>query len=366
MFRRAVSLLDFVPAEGQRVDVRGRVAVYEPRGELQLVIESMQRAGVGALYEQFLQLRAKLQGQGLFDAQAKRPLPVFASAVGVVTSLGAAALRDVLTTLARRAPHVRVVIYPSLVQGADAPLALVQSLEAAARRSEVDALILCRGGGSLEDLWAFNDERVVRAIAACTLPVVCGVGHETDTTLADLVADVRAATPTAAAELVAPSQSACMQILQAYFSALSRRVHRRLDAHAQCLDHAALKLKTPRDAVQRSVQQLALLEQKMAACLSHTLARQAQLHRSLQARMVQANKGLHARHVQRIAHLADRLEALGPQQVLSRGYAWLLDPHTAQPVVSAAQMHAQQALRVILADGHADVSVLGVSPLSTR
>jgi exodeoxyribonuclease VII large subunit len=366
MFRRAASLLDFVPADGQRVEVRGRVAVYEPRGELQLVIESMQRAGVGALYEQFVQLRAKLQAQGLFDAQAKRPLPVFARSVGVVTSLGAAALRDVLTTLARRAPHVRVVIYPSLVQGVDAPSAIVQALKTLGLRGEVDAVILCRGGGSLEDLWAFNDERVVRAIAACTAPLVCGVGHETDTTLADLAADVRAATPTAAAELVVPSQAACMQTLQAYFVVLSGLVHRRLDTFAQRLDHAALKLRTPRDAVLRSAQRLAFLEQKMAACLSHTLAQHVQRHCTLQARMVLAVKASHARHVQRVAHLAARLESLGPQQVLSRGYAWLHSVDNGQPLVSVAQLHKGQQVQVVLADGHADVSVRAVHALLTR
>jgi exodeoxyribonuclease VII large subunit len=205
MFRRAALLLDFAPTDGQQLEVRGRIGVYEARGELQLVVESMARVGVGSLYEEFLRLRARLEAAGLFEAARKRPIAAFPRAVGVITSLGAAALRDVLTTLARRAPHLRVVVYPSLVQGAEAPAALVEALALAGRRDEVDTLLLVRGGGSLEDLWAFNDERVVRAVASSPIPVVCGVGHETDISLADLAADLRAATPTAAAELAAPA-----------------------------------------------------------------------------------------------------------------------------------------------------------------
>ncbi|MDE2274818.1 MAG: exodeoxyribonuclease VII large subunit, partial [Burkholderiales bacterium] len=205
MFRRAAGLLDFTPADGQQVALRGRLAVYEARGELQLVVESMQRVGAGTLFEEFLRRRARMEAAGLFEAARKRPLPRHATPLGIVTSLGAAALHDVLTTLARRAPHVRVVVYPSLVQGADAPAALVAALQLADRRNEVDVLLLVRGGGSIEDLWAFNDERVVQAVVASRLPVVCGVGHETDVTLCDLAADLRAPTPTAAAELAAPS-----------------------------------------------------------------------------------------------------------------------------------------------------------------
>ncbi|HRH89622.1 MAG TPA: exodeoxyribonuclease VII large subunit, partial [Rubrivivax sp.] len=204
MFRRAAALLDFEPRDGQQLELRGRLAVYEARGELQLVVESMQRVGAGALYEQFLRLKARLDAAGLFDAARKRPLPPHPAVLGIVTSTAAAALRDVLTTLSRRAPHVRVIVYPSPVQGADAPAALIAALRLAAARREVDALLLVRGGGSLEDLWCFNDESLVRAIAASPLPLISGIGHDTDLTLADLAADLRAATPTAAAELAAP------------------------------------------------------------------------------------------------------------------------------------------------------------------
>ena len=229
MFRRAASLLDVVPADGQRVELRGRLGVYEPRGELQLVVESMQRAGMGALYEEFLRRKARLGAEGLFHAARKRSLPAYPRCIGVVTSLGAAALHDVLSSLARRAPHVRVVVYPSLVQGADAPAALCAAITAAARHGEADTLIVCRGGGSLEDLMAFNDERVVRALAASPVPVVCGVGHESDVTLADLVADLRAPTPTAAAELAAPQTRDCLDALEALSETLRRRVHNALE-----------------------------------------------------------------------------------------------------------------------------------------
>jgi exodeoxyribonuclease VII large subunit len=194
MFRRAAALVDFAPRDGQQVELNGRLSVYEPRGELQLVVESMQRLGAGALYEQFLRLKARLEAAGLFDAARKRALAPWPATLGIVTSTTAAALRDVLTTLARRAPQLRVIVYPSAVQGAGAPAALVAALRLAAQRNEVDTLLLVRGGGSLEDLWCFNDESLVQAIAASPIPIVCGVGHESDVTLADLAADLRAPT----------------------------------------------------------------------------------------------------------------------------------------------------------------------------
>ncbi|MEO7246177.1 MAG: exodeoxyribonuclease VII large subunit, partial [Rubrivivax sp.] len=196
LFRRAASLLDFTPADGQQVELRGRLALYEPRGELQLVVEAMRRVGAGTLYEEFLRLRERLAADGLFDPARKRVPPRLPRSIGIVTSLQAAALHDVLSSLQRRAPQLPVVLYPTPVQGPEAPAAIVRALQAAGSRAEVDTLLLVRGGGSLEDLWAFNDERVVRAVVACALPVICGVGHETDVTLADLAADLRAPTPT--------------------------------------------------------------------------------------------------------------------------------------------------------------------------
>jgi exodeoxyribonuclease VII large subunit len=361
MFRRAASLLDFSPADGQLVEVRGRVAVYEPRGELQFVIESMQRAGAGALFEQFLKLRAKLQSEGLFDESAKRGLPLYPKRIGVITSLGAAALHDVLTTLARRVPHIGVVIYPSLVQGVDAPAALVAALAVANERREVDALILCRGGGSLEDLWAFNDEGVVRAIARSTLPLVCGVGHETDLTLSDMAADVRAPTPTAAAELVAPSQLECLQVLANLGTLMSRAIRRRLDAQTQRLDHAATRLRSPADALRQRAQKLLLLEHQLRVQPTQRIGQQTQAHVALAARLRQSAKTLQSQHAHQLAALAARLEALNPERVLSRGYAWLTDAR-GQPVISVNGLGKGQVVRVVLADGNADAKLTKVSP----
>jgi exodeoxyribonuclease VII large subunit len=361
MFRRAASLLDFSPADGQLVEARGRLAVYEPRGDLQFVVESMQRAGAGALFEQFLRLRARLEAEGLFDPGRKRALRAFPRRVGIVTSLGAAALHDVLTALARRTPHVGIVLYPSLVQGGEAPAALVAALAVAGRRAEVDVLILCRGGGSLEDLWSFNDERVVRAIAACPLPVVCGVGHETDVTLADLAADLRAPTPTAAAELVSPTQRECLDLLAGFAAVMANRVHQRLDAHAQRLDRAALRLKRPAEGVRRHTQRLVLLAHRLSSSTRQVTRSHTQGQAALAARLQRSLQVTLASRRQRLAGLAARLEGLDPSRVLSRGYAWLADA-SGQPVTSVASLSPGQAVRAVLADGHADASVLAVVP----
>ena len=208
MFRNRAQLLGWRLENGQHIEARVLVTLYEARGDFQLNVETARKAGVGNLYEQFVRLKEKLEREGLFAEERKRPLPAFPRRLGVVTSLQAAALRDVLSTLKRRAPHLEIVLYPTLVQGEEAPAQIVAALETASRRSECDVLILCRGGGSLEDLWAFNDETVARAIRACRVPVVAGIGHETDFTIADFAADRRAATPTAAAELAAPERAA--------------------------------------------------------------------------------------------------------------------------------------------------------------
>ena len=359
MFRRAASLLAFAPAEGQLVEIRGRLGVYEPRGELQLIVEAMQAAGAGALYEQFLRIKARLEALGLFDAARKRALPPYPRAVGIVTSLGAAALHDVLSALARRAPQLRVVVYPSLVQGASAPAALAEAIALASARAEVDVLIVCRGGGSLEDLWAFNDEQVVRAIAAASMPIVCGVGHETDVTLADFAADLRAPTPTAAAELVAPTREALLSMLDAFASGLQRRVRDALDLQAQRLDRSALRLARPGQAVRDQRERLMLLGHRLGAQLPRAT-------QSQQARLVQLQNDLRrgverrlAAQAQRLEASAARLRALDPRQVLARGYAWLSDA-SGRPVGSVRQLSAGMPLQVVLHDGAADVAVTAV------
>jgi exodeoxyribonuclease VII large subunit len=361
MFRRAAGLLDFSPAEGMLVELRGKVTLYEPRGELQFIVESMRRAGAGALYEQFLRLKARLEAQGYFDADRKRPLPAFPRRLGVVTSRAGAALHDVLTALARRAPHVEVVIYPCLVQGEQAPPQIVRALELANERHEVDALLLVRGGGSLEDLWAFNDERVVQAVALSALPLICGVGHETDVTLADLAADLRAPTPTAAAELAAPSREAHLERLAAISDALNRRLEQRLDGLAQRLDRAALRLARPTEVLTRQRRRLALLAQRWGQALPRVQAAEAQRLEHMTQRHRRAAPQLLRAQELRLDALQARLSALDPQQVLARGYVWL-DDGQGRALISVQQLQPGQQVHAVLADGEAQMQVLELKP----
>jgi len=361
MFRRAASLVDFAPGDGHRVEVRGRLALYEPRGELQFVVEAMRRAGAGALYEQFLRLKAKLEAQGLFDAERKRPLPAYARRIGVITSTAGAALHDVLTALQRRAPHAEVFVYPSLVQGPEAPDSLVRALQLANERGDAELLLLCRGGGSLEDLWAFSDERVVRAVAASALPVICGVGHETDFSLADLAADLRAPTPTAAAELATPSRSSCLDALDALARTLRRRLEQRLDAAAQRLDRVGLRLARPSESLTRQRRRLALLAQRWGQVLPRLQGLQAQTLRHQQQRLVRVLPQQLERQARRLDTLAQRLAALDPHRVLARGYAWL-DDGQGRALSSVRQLQLGAAVHAVLADGQAELQVLALKP----
>lgn len=362
MFRRAAAMLDFTPADGALVELRGRVAVYEPRGELQFVVEAMRRAGAGTLYEQFLKLRARLAAEGLFDEDAKRPLPTLPRRIGVVTSTAGAALHDVLTALARRAPQVEVVVYPSLVQGAEAPAALVNALRIANERAEVDLLLLVRGGGSLEDLWAFNDERVVRAVASSGLPIVCGVGHETDVTLCDLAADLRAPTPTAAAELAAPARAALLQMLASLERGLTLRTEQRLQSLGQRLDRIALRLSRPSDALARQRRVLELLAQRAAVAPGRRVELQRQRLAHLAERRERAGQDVLRRQSVRLDGLQARLLALDPQHVLARGYAWL-DDGQGGAITSVQALQPGHEVRAVLADGSADLQILRVRPL---
>ena len=259
----------------------------------------------------------------------------------------------------RRAPHVGVVVYPSLVQGADAPASLVRAIEQASQRAEVQVLIVCRGGGSLEDLWSFNDERVVRAIAGCAVPVVSGVGHETDVTLADLAADLRAPTPTAAAELAAPVRQDCLDALEHAARALQRRVRAVLDMQDQRLDRIALRLSRPGQGLQQHAQRLDRLAQRLGVLLPRSLQVQ---HALLAQRRGELDHQLAMRladHERRVQRLSDRLQALDPRRVLARGYAWLSDPCD-RPIASVGAIAAGQTLQVVLHDGRADMQVLRV------
>src|SRR5512140_1733273 len=265
MFKGRAAHLDWDLAEGQRVEARALVTLYEPRGRFQLNVETMRRAGLGPLYEKFLRRKEKLQQEGLFDADAKRPIPGHPRQIGVVTSLAAAALRDVLTTLRRRNPSIPVVVYPAPVQGEGAAAKLVQALGAANARAECDVLLLVRGGGSIEDLWQFNEEVLARAIRASAIPVVVGVGHDTDFTIADFAADARAPTPTAAAEMVSPSLDALRGRIAETALRLSRQTARRIEYAMQAVDALARRLVHPAERLRTSRQHLGHLAARLAA-----------------------------------------------------------------------------------------------------
>ncbi len=359
LFRRSAAALRFAPQDGQRVKVRGRVAVYEPRGELQFVAEAMEPAGAGALYEQFLRLKAQLEREGLFDPSRKRALPAYPRRIGIVTSLGAAALHDVCVLLARRAPQVGAIVFPSLVQGAEAPARLLAALAAANARDDLDLILLVRGGGSMEDLWAFNDPALVRAVAASRLPVVCGVGHETDITLCDLAADLRAPTPTAAAELAAPARDELLQQLARADQLLRERVYRRLDAQGQRLDRLGLRLARPAQGLARQQQRCQQLRERLQRALLLRLQQERHGLQRLQPRLPQLAQVRLQADTERLARLQVQLQAMAPQAVLARGFAWL-DDGKGQALTHAAQLRPGQRVRAVLQDGRAELDVHAV------
>ena len=367
MFRRAAGLLDFTPRDGDMVEVQGRLGVYEPRGDLQLIVESLVRAGQGALFEQFMRLKARLEAQGLFDAARKRPVPALPRGIGLVTSPQAAALHDTITCLRRRAPHVPVVLAPAAVQGAQAPRELVAALEALydrARAGEIDVILLVRGGGSLEDLWAFNDEQLAHAIVRSPVPLVCGVGHETDFTIADFCADLRAPTPTAAAELAAQSRQSWLDGLAAIQERLQRITWRRIDSASQRLDQAATRLGRPSSRMAQQQLRLGRCAHRLQHAVALRLERaRAALDTDAAGLLAARSQRLQAAR-QAIDRLQLRLQLLDPKLVLERGYALLTDVN-GKPVTRVGQAHAGQALRAALVDGEVDLTVDAVRPDSS-
>ena len=364
MFRRAASLLDFAPRDGQAVRVHGRVGVYEARGDLQLVVERMAPAGQGALFEQFLQRKARLEAEGLFDAGRKRPLPAWPRGIGVVTSPDAAAWHDVMTALRRRVPHIPVVLAPALVQGALAPASLMQALRALYALAQapqpsvhVDVILIVRGGGSMEDLWAFNDENLVRLLAASPVPMISGVGHETDFTLTDFVADLRAPTPTAAAELAATDRQALLQQLQTLARHADRALARQIDRQSQSLDLLASRLGRPQSRLQDQHRQLERQAHRLQAALRNPLQRAQLQWQSLHERERRARSQALARPTQQLEHLAVRLQALDPRRVLERGYAWLSDAQ-GQALTRASSLQPGQRISATLVDGQVPLQVL--------
>ena len=334
MFRTRAQFLDFKPANGLQVEVRARVTLYEPRGSYQLVVEEVRKAGLGALFEAFEKLKAKLQAEGLFEPDRKKPLPAFPRAIGIVTSPQAAALRDMLTTLRRRAPMTPVILYPAPVQGEGAAPQLARAIEIANRRAECDVLIVGRGGGSLEDLWAFNEEVLARAIAASRIPVVSGVGHETDFSIADFAADLRAPTPTAAAAAASADREALLDEVAQLRRRLARDLRRSVETRQQRLDHLSRRLLTPAERLARSGERLAQLQRR--------------LRRDLQ--LILQSRG------HRLGALRTALGHLDPTQVLSRGYSIVRDA-SGHVRASSEGLREGDALDVTFAAGGAGVEV---------
>jgi exodeoxyribonuclease VII large subunit len=299
MFRSRAALLAAELREGMQVEARALVTLYEPRGRFQLSVEALRPAGLGPLYERFLRLKERLGAEGLFDERLKRPVPEHPRAIGVVTSLAAAALRDVLTALARRNPAVPVIVYPVPVQGEGAGARIAAMLAKASARAECDVLLLVRGGGSIEDLWAFNEEAVARALRACAIPVIVGVGHETDFTIADFAADRRAATPTAAAELAVLSRTELLRRTAECARGVSREMGRRLQYAMQAVDAGARRLVHPAERLRAARAMLEQLRARLAFAFGH------QVHRS----------------EARLERLRASLAGLDPAAVLARGYS---------------------------------------------
>jgi exodeoxyribonuclease VII large subunit len=339
MFRGRAAHLDWEPRDGLRVEARALVTLYEPRGRFQLNVETMRRAGLGQLYERFLRLKEKLEREGLFAPEAKRPTPEHPRRIGVVTSLQAAALRDVLTTLARRNPSIPVIVYPVPVQGDGAAEKIARMLALASQRAECDVLLLVRGGGSIEDLWAFNEEPVARAIRACGIPVVVGVGHETDTTIADFAADRRAPTPTAAAELVSPSRSELLGRVLQLAARSSREARRRIEYAMQSVDALARRLVHPAERLRASHQLLAQLAARLASATGRRLD-------AFTARLALARASL---------------QGLDPGAVLARGYSITRDG-AGVVLRDAAQVREGDKLNTTLAKGWIESQALRTTP----
>ncbi|MGD9599614.1 MAG: exodeoxyribonuclease VII large subunit [Steroidobacteraceae bacterium] len=376
MFRQKNSAVKFAPKDGMAVIARGRVSLYEPRGDFQLIVEHLEEAGLGALKREFERLRDQLAGEGLFDEGRKRPLPQVPRRIGIVTSPTGAAVRDILHVLARRFAAVPVLVYPTVVQGAAAVPAILAALELAARRAECDVLIVARGGGSLEDLWAFNDERVARAIRAMPMPVVTGIGHEVDFTIADFVADLRAPTPSAAAQLAVPDGRVWLQALARFESRLQASASRLLRDAGAALDRLGrrMRLASPAVRVAQAAQRLDELDQRLALAARASLLagrhRASELARRLAAtspvahvhgaaavsaaladRLERAMRAELARGAHRLDLASRTLDAVSPLATLRRGFAVVTHAATGALVTDAAAVASGDTLVTRVAAG---------------
>lgn len=377
MFKGAAARLAKPLKEGDHIEVAGKISIYEARGEFQITVNEVRRKGLGQLYEAYERLKAQLQAEGAFAAERKKPLPARAQCIGIVTSLAAAALRDVVTTLKRRAPEIPVIVYPTAVQGAGSEFQIAQAIKTASQRAECDVLIVCRGGGSIEDLWAFNEEPVVRAIEACAIPVVSGVGHETDFTLADFVADVRAPTPTGAAELVSPNRQEPLHRLAQAKGRLKTVLEQRYFDASQKLDWLARQIRHPR---QKLDEQRTYIH-KLAQTLSYSMTQNVRAHSARFERQTQALqhyrpdisvyrqdigrsqttlshafRQLLAQRRQSLTAQTALLEAVSPQQILERGFSVVKNTR-GQVIRNADALKQWQKLHITFADGETDVRV---------
>lgn len=376
MFKMSGAKIHFQPNNGDHVLVRAKVSLYEPRGDFQLVVDHMEPAGEGALLRAFEQLKQKLASEGLFDTQRKKPLPHFAQTIGVVTSPSGAAIRDILSVVQRRFPAMQVIIYPTAVQGLDATQQIVKAIQIANQRNECDVLIVARGGGSLEDLWCFNEEAVARAIFASAIPTVSGVGHEIDFTIADLVADQRAPTPSAAAELVTPSAADILQRLRIKELRLAQRMRHLLQHEQTRLAHfeARLQRQHPKTQLEQKKQRIDELEQRLHQALRrlherqrHTLdnlinrlyrrspqqtiaARRARIE-LLDYRLKQTMTQRLAQHQLQLQSLAKTLDAVSPLATLARGYAIVSAAATGKAITQASQVDIGDTLLAQLHEG---------------
>lgn len=379
-FRSKFSLLGWLPENGSQVEVHALPTLYEARGEFQLCVEMMRRAGLGSLFEAFDRLKTKLERKGLFSAARKRPIPNFPRCIGVITSRQAAALSDVLSILGRRMPSIPVLLYPAPVQGAAAAQRLAAAVALASARRECDVLLLIRGGGSIEDLWAFNEEVLAQAIADSAIPVVTGIGHETDFTIADFVADARAATPSAAAEMVTPSRLELLERIAGLRQREARAMAALLGRLGQRIDYAVRRLLTPAARVARQRLRLDHLERRLAAewrrrlekCawrvqfLARRLAQSAPkinwLSRNIYALQEQLTRTINARLGRvsaRLIHVRSQLEHLNPEAVLARGYS-ITETADGRLVRDSAQLSAGDRLRLRFGRGAASAEVLGI------
>lgn len=381
MFRGRNQFADFTPANGDHVEIRALPSLYEARGDFQLGAENIRRAGAGRLYEAFLKLKAQLESEGVFDPARKRALPRFPRTVGVVTSPQAAALRDVLTALARRMPGIRVVLYPTPVQGAGAGTQIAAAILTASARAECDVLLVVRGGGSLEDLWAFNNEAVARAIAACSMPVISGVGHETDFTLADFAADLRAPTPTAAAEIASPRRLEMLEQIDGLARQMQRQLARKRHDAAQRLDDLARRLLHPAEQLRRQQAQLDQLTARIQRIAQMSRLRARARLDALQARLPSPAQGLRqqqaaisglearlrrartagtARRSLTLERFAASLAHLDPAQVLARGYS-LVQRADGSIVRNAASLTPGDRLGLRFRSGRASATVVSTT-----